>query len=172
MGICSSLLIATASLLFTVSSLSAQAVAFVPDSLREGLRIRLHAPGSARYPNATGTITRVLADSGAFFYKDDYDKGVRRIPVARLAALQVSEGKGITRGRLLAGAGVGFVAGLGLAQLIDFRHDDSSNVDCSNFLGACTRSRSMILGTLTGTGLGIAIAALKPGERWRSVSLR
>ena len=158
---------------FMARALPAQELPLFTDSLREGLRVRVKAPGITRFPASTGTITALQPD--AFFFKDDRDGGVRRVPPASIRRLEVSTERGVTRNRVVAGAALGFLGGLGVAQILDYRDrkdDGTRHSECVSVVGRCIGKRSLVIGTVAGTAIGVTIASLRPGEIWREVRLR
>ena len=143
------------------------------DSLRVGMRVRVFAPGVTRFARETGVITSV--DSTTFFFKDELTKTLLLIPKDRVQILQVSTGRHATRRHLISGGAIGFLAGLGLAQILDSRDRDEfgrRSSGCISTAIQCIGKKSVLIGTVTGVTAGVAIAWARPPEIWRSVRLR
>lgn len=133
-----------------------------PDSLAAGMRVRVTtaAPPFRR----VGSLFAVSGDTIVF--RGDRSGEVLRLPLDHFMSLHVSNGRGITRSRLAAGAVIGLAGGLLLGRI---KHEYESGNACAPDCGR--ESHNLRLGALIGMGAGVIIARVTPGERWRPVRL-
>lgn len=124
------------------------------DSLAAGMRIRLVEWGIPF--RRAGYLYAVNGDTLVFRMDKNFQS--LRLKAGNILELSVYDGRGRTRTRMLAGAGIGvlagLVAGVGLQQMRD--EPDRSQAE---------------VGMVIGGAAGVLVGSLTPGERWRPVWL-
>jgi hypothetical protein len=135
-----------------------------------GARIRVAARGvvGARPRQLAGVLVRLAADS---LVVDTEPGGTLALPTTDIEALAVSRGK---HGHALAGAGVGFLVGAGVAYAVlssggsTSPCDETANQDA---IGSTACLGLAALGGAAAAGLGAVIGGFVRTERWQDVPL-
>lgn len=137
--------------------------------LREGVRVRVEAPGA---PRVTGVVHAVTPDSIVLFA----EPGATRlgIPRSAISRLEVSQGRsasdGAKKGALWGG---GIFGGLGLimAALIDSDTSNPTNDQYGSSGFTSPYAVAVLIGA-EGAGIGAIIGGFVKSEKWDTVNVR
>ena len=149
------------SALFVTALLGNSATASAQAALREGVKVRVSAPGA---PRATGVIHSITPDSLVLFAEPNGARfGIAR---STIQSLQISHGRsaaaGAKKGALWGAATFGGV-GVAIAILLA---GDQGNVTGINPAGFAA------VAIAEGAGIGALIGAAVKSEKWETVSIQ
>jgi len=130
--------------------------------LSAGARVRVTVPGVSPVP-LVASLIRVDADT---LLAEPVAGGRIAIPLASVAGLEVSRGRGPRGMRALVSGFIGFCAGLMAGGIVGNSRADADADDP----GATVRT-SALAGGLVGGAAGAFVGACTVGERWESVPL-
>jgi hypothetical protein len=134
-------------------------------SLSSGDRIRISIESSGSSLQGTGRVVTASQDTVVVQTRENGRQVTRSIPRDQITRLDVSVGE--TRGRKSQFAGIGFLVGVGIAQLIPRERSQGPTFFLDdNDLSAL--SNALLLG---GMGAGIGAFVGRAREDWRRVSL-
>lgn len=143
------------------------------DSLRAGMLVRLTASGVIH--RRTGVIESRFADT--LLIRGVNERELVRVQRSGIEWAQVSSGRASSRWTVLRGGAIGFVAGLGIARVLQHtleRDGDARDACPVGFSGIdCGMSPSLFIsGVAIGTAVGMVIGSRQVTDQWRSVMLR
>jgi hypothetical protein len=132
-------------------------------SLSSGERIRISTASSGTSPRV-GTIVRAGPDTVVVQSQENGRQVTQSVPRDQITRLDVSMGQ--TRGRKSQFAGIGFLVGVGVAQLISRDHSEGPAIVDEEDIDALFDG--LLIG---GIGAGIGAYLGRAREDWRRVSL-
>lgn len=152
------------SALFVTALLGNSATASAQAGLREGVKVRVSAPGA---PRATGVIYSITPDSLVLFAEPNGGRfGIAR---STIQSLQVSHGRsaaaGAKKGALWGAATFG---GFGVAIAIGLASDPANGESSIGINPAGFAAIAIV----EGAGIGALIGAFVKSEKWETVSIR
>jgi hypothetical protein len=145
--------------------------------VQPGARLRLtHPCDQTGQPGAGGDRTGCRSEGTLVLWQGDTltvasGQSITRYGVGAISRLQVSRG---TRSHRLAGAGIGFLAGGGVAAAVLYTGGSTSQCDQSANQDAMSTGECIgltALGGLAGAGLGAIVGGFFRTERWEDVPL-
>ena len=143
------------------------------DSLRAGMLLRLTAPGVIH--RRTGVIESRFADT--LVIRGVNERELVRVQRNGIEWAQVSAGRAPSRWTIARGGAIGFVAGLGIARVLQHtleRDGDARDACPVGFSGIdCGMSPSLFIsGIAIGTAVGMVVGSRQVTDQWRSVAIR